>query len=224
MSSIVAISYLRRQAVWVVGCRIVGVGATVASNILAARLLGPSEFGTYLLATTVIALGSLLAMVGLNEAALRFISESLGVGGQERAAAYARRAIVITVIASLLASVIVTAGFGLFLQFSYPSVHLVALLALVAVGVVVLGWQQLGAELLRAYGKLPIASIFSGGQTGGPASNVLFLLGLAAAAMLATAVSSTIAIAVAVASVCLTCPLVYLSLFATSRPGDRDIV
>src|SRR5439155_17296782 len=189
MSSIVAISYLRRQAVWVVGCRIVGIGATVASNILAARLLGPSEFGTYLFATTVIALGSLLAMVGLNEAALRFISESLGVGRQERAAAYARRAIVITVIASLIASLVVTAGFVIFLHSSHPSLNLVALLALVAVGIVVLAWQQLGAELLRAYGKLPVASFFSGGQTGGPVSNVVFLVGLAAAAMLATAVS-----------------------------------
>src|SRR3954454_475245 len=101
MSSIVAISYLRRQAVWVVGCRIVGIAATVASNILAARLLGPGEFGTYLLATTVIALGSLLAMVGLNEAALRFISESLGLGRQARAAAYTRWAVGTTAITSV---------------------------------------------------------------------------------------------------------------------------
>ena len=50
-------------------CRIIGIVATLGSNILAARLLGPAEFGTYLLITTVIALGSLLAMAGLNEAA-----------------------------------------------------------------------------------------------------------------------------------------------------------
>jgi len=218
MTTLVSNSHLRRQAVWVVGCRIVGIAATVASNILAARLLGPGEFGTYLFATTVMALGSLLAMVGLNEAALRFISESLGLSQQARAAAYARRAIGTTVIASVIASVVVTASFAVFMFDTQPSLNLVALLALVAVGVVALAWQQLGAELHRAYGNLPMASFFSGGQTGGPVSNVVFLGGLVVAAAMAASVTSTLALGVAIGSVCVTCPLVYMSLLATSRP------
>jgi O-antigen/teichoic acid export membrane protein len=219
MTTIVPNSHLRRQAVWVVGCRIIGIAATVASNILAARLLGPGEFGTYLLATTVIALGSLLAMVGLNEAALRFISESLGLGQQAQAAAYSRRAIRTAAIAAVIASVLVTAGFAAFLTATRPSSNLAALLALVAIGIIFLAWQQLGAELLRAYGNLRLASFFSGGQTGGPVSNVVFLGGLAAAAMASAAVSSTLAIGIAVASVCITCPLVYLGLIGSS--GSR---
>jgi O-antigen/teichoic acid export membrane protein len=209
--------HLRRQAVWVVGCRTIGIVATVASNILAARLLGPGEFGTYLLATTVIALGSLLAMVGLNEAALRFISESLGLGRQGRAAAYARRALGTTAIASATASIVVTAGFAAFLLGTRPSLNLLALLALVALGIVVLAWQQIGAELLRAYGNLQMASFYSGGQTGGPVSNLVFLGGLVAAAALAASVTSTLALGIAVGSVCITCPLVYMSLMATGR-------
>jgi O-antigen/teichoic acid export membrane protein len=218
MTSVVANSHLRRQAVWVVACRLVGVAATVASNILAARLLGPGEFGTYLLATTVIAMGSLLAMVGLNEAALRFISESLGLGRQARAAAYMRRAIGTTAIASVIASIVVTAGIAAFLLATRSSFNLFALLALVAMGIIVLAWQQLGAELLRAYGHLRMASFFSGGQTGGPVSNLVFLAGVVAAATMGMAVSSTLAVGIAVASVCITCPLVYFSLSAISRP------
>ncbi len=221
MTTIVPNSHLRRQAVWVVGCRIVGIAATVASNILAARLLGPGEFGTYLLATTVIALGSLLAMVGLNEAALRFISESLGLGRQAQAAAYARRAIGTMAIASLVASVLVTAAFATFLLATRSSSNLALLLVFVGIGIVLLSWQQLGAELLRAYGNLRVASFFSGGQTGGPVSNVVFLGGLAAAAMVAGTVNSTLAMGISVASVCVTCPLVYLGLLGAN--GSRDL-
>src|SRR5438105_7619003 len=103
---------LRRQAVWVVACRSVGIVATLASNVLAARLLGPAEFGAYLLVTTVIALGSLLAMAGLNEAALRFVSESLALAKPDLARAYMRRALLIAAAASALAAATVTSGFG----------------------------------------------------------------------------------------------------------------
>jgi len=65
---------LRRQAVWVVICRVVGIGATLAAHILAARLLGPADFGAYLLFTTIMALGSLMCMAGLKEAGLRFVA------------------------------------------------------------------------------------------------------------------------------------------------------
>src|SRR5204863_3188496 len=165
---------LRRQAVWVVACRSVGVVATLASNVLAARLLGPAEFGAYLLVTTVIALGGLLAMAGLNEAALRFISESLALRKLSLARAYVRRTLSRAGISSAIASIVVTVGFAALVLATRNSSQPAALLALVAVGIAVLAWQQLGAELLRAFGDLRLASLFSGGQTGGPVSNLLF--------------------------------------------------
>src|SRR5262249_17972114 len=106
---------LKRQAVWVVSCRIVGIAATLASNILVARLLGPGEFGTYLLVTTVMALGGLIAMAGLNEAALRFISESLAHGDIGISHAYLRRSLTIAAISSVLACGAVTVGLAVML-------------------------------------------------------------------------------------------------------------
>src|SRR5262245_22903065 len=103
---------LRRQAAWVVGCRIVGIVATLASNILVARLLGPADFGIYLLVTTVAAVGSLLAMAGLNEAALRFISVSLGLRRPALASAYALRAVGTASVTITIAAVVVAAGFA----------------------------------------------------------------------------------------------------------------
>ena len=57
------------------------------------------------------------------------------------------------------------------------------LAAIVAVGIVALAWQQVAAEALRACGSVRLASVFSGGQAGGPISNVLFVGALAGLAL-----------------------------------------
>lgn len=190
----------------------------MASSILVARLLGPGEYGTYLFVTTVMSLGGLIAIAGLNEAALRFISESLAHGNSGVARAYLRRALVIAAGASLFASVVVTAGLML-MGWGQQLPHFAVLLSLVAVGLVVLGWQQLGAELVRAYGDLRIASLFSGGQSGGPVSNLLFLAGMAVAAAGLLKLDAVVAIGLLVVSVCATCPVLYGMLARLSRPA-----
>src|SRR3954470_22001036 len=106
---------LSRQAVWVVGCRIIGIAATLASNVLVARLLGPGEFGTYILITTVMALGGLVAMAGLNEAALRFVCESLAHANPWLARAYRNGALRVSMLAAIVACISVTAVLALFL-------------------------------------------------------------------------------------------------------------
>ena len=103
----------------------------MASSILVARLLGPGEYGTYLFVTTVMSLGGLIAMAGLNEAALRFISESLAHGNSGAARAYLQRALVIAAGASLVASLVVTAGLML-MGWGQELPHFAVLLSLVA--------------------------------------------------------------------------------------------
>src|SRR5262249_32891040 len=152
------------------------IGATLAANILAARLLGPAEFGTFLLVMTVMALGGLLAMTGLNEAGQRFISETLALGQPRLAKSYLQRTLMIVAVASFVSCSVVAAGMGLFQvqsgRFHQPLMLIVA----TALGVVALAWQQIAAESLRSYGDLRQASLFSGGQTGGPVSNLLFFV------------------------------------------------
>src|SRR5690242_19485282 len=163
---------LKRQAVWVVGCRVIGIAATLASNIVAARVLGPAQFGTYLLVTVIIALGSLLGMVGMNEAALRFISVSLALEKLGLARSYMRRALSLAAIASVLSAVIICASVGIWGRVA-PDANQQVILALIGAGVVLLAWQQVGAELTRAHGELRLASLFSRGQAGGPISKLL---------------------------------------------------
>src|SRR3954453_14968310 len=128
---------LSRQAAWVVGCRVIGIAATLASNVLVARLLGPGEFGAYILITTVMALGGLLAMAGLNEAALRFISESLAHGNPWLARAVFKPPLLPPAVAGIAAGVAAPAVLA-FMLTGKPITNLTMLLALVAVGIVVL--------------------------------------------------------------------------------------
>ena len=207
----------RRQAAWVVAWRVVGIATTFAANILAARLLGPVEFGSYLLVMTIIALGGLLGMAGLNEAGLRFIAESLALDKHGLARAYLQRVLSTVAIASLVAAVI-TAACVLLFQIGTARFHEPALLIAVAgVGVIVLAWQQISAESLRGFGDLRSASLFSGGQTGGPISNLLLLIGLAATPFAAVKLDATWAVALTVGSIALTFPFALGGLWRTSK-------
>ena len=213
---------LRRQATWVVGWRIVGILATLVVNILAARVLGPADFGIYLVITTVMALGALLGMAGLNEAGLRFVAESLGLDQPALARAYLRRVLLAARITSLLAAVAVGGGMIL-LERQFAHFHLSYVVAvLTGLGVIFLAWQQIAAETLRGFGNLRWASVFSGGQTGGPLSNLLLLAGLAGAAWLVT-VDAVLAIGLTVASVVATLPLALLNLWRTNRTSAATI-
>jgi O-antigen/teichoic acid export membrane protein len=180
-------SSLRLHATWVVGCRCLGIAATLAGNIVAARVLGPAEFGVFLVITAVMAAGSVLAMGGLNEAALRFIAESLALGQPAVARAYLRRVLALLAVtslgAALVGALVAASGTRWWIERA-SQLHLpMWLAAIVAVGIVALAWQQVAAEALRACGAVKLASIFSGGQAGGPISNVLFVGALAGFAL-----------------------------------------
>ena len=200
---------LRTGAGWVVGSRIVGIGATLAANILAARLLGPSEFGTFLFLTTVIAFGSILAMAGLNEAGLRFASETLALGDVALARRYLRQSIAVVCVASAAATLLTAGSIAFYEMRSGSLTRALPIAAVVGLGVLALAWQQLAAESLRGWQDLRLASLFSGGQSGGPISNVLFLTALGAMAVLTQRLTAITTVGLSVAAVWITLPVVW---------------
>lgn len=207
----------RLGALWVVGARVVGIGATLGGNILAARLLGPAEFGVYLVLSTIVAFGSILAMGGLNEAGLRLLGESLALGDGASARQVLRRVLKLGLVTSLVAAVVVScaaAWVG-----PLPLVVRQSLLALVLLGVamIALGWQQLSAELLRGLGDLRLASLFSGGQTGGPISNLLFLATTSTLLLCGASLSASELLGVMTASILATLPLALVGLLWIAR-------
>ncbi|HEX4149733.1 MAG TPA: lipopolysaccharide biosynthesis protein, partial [Pirellulales bacterium] len=209
---------LERQAAWVVAWRVIGIVITAAANILAVCLLdSPANFGRYLMLTTVIALGSILAMGGMNEAGLRFISESLGLARERLARTYLRRIALVTLGNSAVVALVIAVGLMAFQLVTGDLSDPVAVIAIATAAVVALSWQQVAAEMLRGYGDLRLASVFSGGQTGGPLSNLLFLAALGLANFLTTSLSTSMALGLMAASVWITMPVALFALWKISH-------
>lgn len=172
---------LRTGAVWVVFGRSLGIGVTMLVNMALARWLSPAEFGSFLLLSSVLAIGSLLAMLGLNTAVVRFVAESLGRGdvGRARQSLWLMigvAAMAITSIAGLSALVLAYYGTKFLGVEAVPGIVPMAVTSLVLLAVL-----QLTAEACRSLHELRLASLFSGGQTGGLLSNIVLLILIAAA-------------------------------------------
>ncbi len=207
---------ISHQAAWVVGCRVVGIVCTLTSNILLGRLLHPSGFGIFLIVTSVLAFGCLLGLGGLSEAGLRFVSEQLGLKRESQAVSYLKASLLwaTTTISGTAGMVVIF--LLLFRTFTANTEITLVVIFLAGLGVMVLAWQQLAAQLLRGLNNLRSASFYSGGQTGGPLSNLIFVTPLAFAWFYWGSMTTTQVIGLLVASICLTLPF---ALWELSRSG-----
>jgi O-antigen/teichoic acid export membrane protein len=182
---------LRSGAMWVIAWRVIGFGSTAAANIIFARWLGPEEFGTYLFITSVMAFGCILACAGLNETSLRSLSELLAVGKRPEAIACLRRVLQLAFGTTLAAAMAVAVLLAIWQARKVTTTLSIGTLLVVALGVVALGWIQIIAESLRGLHELRFASLFSGGQAGGPLSVLLALGAFLAVATFAPVSAST---------------------------------
>jgi len=208
---------ISHQAAWVVGCRIVGIVSTLLSNVLVARLLGPEGSGAFLIATTVLAFGVILAMSGLSEAGLRFIAENLGRNDMRIASTYLKTTLRWASISSIVATIMVVAFMLFYARFFGDSQLTIKIVALIGLGVMVLTWQQLTAQLLRGLNNVRAASFFSGGQTGGPLSNLVFVTPLIVLYYCLVPVTETQVIGLLAGSICVTLPLAFWELSRSGR-------
>jgi len=201
---------------WVVTGRVLGIALTVAINALLARVLGPAGFGGFVMTMTLMGLLSLIGMVGLNEALVRFISESLARRLPRTAARIVLRAIAICLAAFLLVGpvafvVICFTPLGLETVGDVPHIAL-----LVVLGAAALGLQQLAAEALRGFHHLKLASLFAGGQTGGLlCTGILLSLLIVASAQFQLTLSVTLTLVLM--ALVATLPFTYIALFRTAR-------
>ena len=189
----------------------------MAGHMLASRWLGPTEYGQFVLLTTVIALGSIFAMKGLNEAGLRFLAESLARGGPQLAQSYLARIGWTLWINSVVATIVFAAAMFLFHTFIRSFNDPFWLIAFTSGGMMLLAWQQVTAESLRGYGELGRASLYSGGQTGGPVSNLLFLALFGLSALCYSQIGLIWAVLIAVVSILLTLPFAIGGLWKVSH-------
>jgi O-antigen/teichoic acid export membrane protein len=207
---------LRLGAAWVILGRSSGIGITMLVNMLLAHWLSPEEFGDFLLLSSVLALASVLATVGLNTAIVRFVSESMGRGDIARARQAMR--LVMAVAAVTISGVAALAALAM-AYFDTSVLGLPAdpgLVPMAVTALVLLAMLQLIAEACRSLHELRMATLFSGGQTGGLLSNLVFLV-LIAAGMVVGKPSFLTAVALNLTAMALSLPLAILGLWRTVR-------
>lgn len=89
--------------------RVSGTAATLLLQIVLARLLGVQGFGDYMYVVSWIGLLSLVATLGLDTAALRYVSEYAARGAWQLVDAFLRRSLVVVALASTTLSVLLVA-------------------------------------------------------------------------------------------------------------------
>ena len=159
------------------GASIVGMAAI---NVILARTLPQDDFGVFILLSSLVAFGSIVAMGGLNRSLLRFIAESLGSNDHAAALQTVRRGLLYGSVWILATGMV---GWTL-LFFCGPLWRLpdIAWLGpLTAIWLGLLAWHNLIGETLRGFHRNFQATCLAG-LNGGPLFNVVFIGGFALAA------------------------------------------
>lgn len=151
---------------WALGGRIGTVFSALATNALLARLLTPRELGAYFLAFSLVMFGAQAGSLGLNQAVVRFVAESLGLDQPGRA----RRVVTLVLSIGALGTLGVGFAYSLFgdvlAKNLFHSPALVAVTGLVAGWMMVMTFQLLLSETFRGFHDINLATVFGGLASG----------------------------------------------------------
>ena len=128
------------------------VGLLFLSQVLAANLLDPSDFGTYSLAMSIVTLGALIAQLGIPASLLRRASAADVAGDEEEARHEILSALLVATIAAVLVGLLVGSPVGadvLGSVFSGTAIASVAALVGARLGLKVL--ENVVPEVFRAF-------------------------------------------------------------------------
>ena len=174
--------------IWAAIGRGCGILALLGINVLLARCLEPVAFGAYVLIASVVPALSLLAMAGLNRAALRLVSEGLAVDDRPRVRSGLGRTVRLAILTVSITSLSVGVGCALFGNLWLPIPVNATLCILVGLLVLLVATQQLLAETLRGFHEMRVSNLLAG-QNGGPLANLGFLVLLTLPALAWPAIS-----------------------------------
>lgn len=145
---------------WAVSGRVAMALTGLASNALLARLLSPQDFGAYFLAFSFASFGMLVGALGMNELAVRLVSENLAQAKSDRV----KRIVKIVCVWGFAGAVAVGGGYLLIgrtlADEVFGSSELAAVTVLVAGWMVLMSLQNLMAEVFRGFHDIRLASLF----------------------------------------------------------------
>jgi O-antigen/teichoic acid export membrane protein len=152
---------------WVLAGKLITAASNVLISSLLARLLSTDGFGAFGLAFSLVTGGALLSQLGLQQASVRLIAESMGRDRPERARASVLFAYRHVVLGILVVSAALLLGGGSWLALSlWESPELAGALVAVAVWMGMSSLQVLTSETFRGFKDLRLASLFGGVITG----------------------------------------------------------
>lgn len=151
---------------WVVGGKAVAVLSGLVGNAVLTRLLPPDEIGAYFLTVSIVSSLAVLAQLGLAQASVRLIGESIGTDRPGRAASTVRLALVYGAVGAVVVAGIVATGIGSWLVDSLFHSRLIAgATGLIALWTIVAAMGALFAESFRGLHDLRYATLFEGTLT-----------------------------------------------------------
>lgn len=152
---------LLRGSSWVLAGKVITLPLGFVMNALLARLLTPSELGAYFATFTLVLVGSVVAQLGLDRAAVRFVSTSLALGDQGRARRVIRIVFAVGTAAAVVVGLVLVLGLGGWLSRHIFHSEVMAQVIPIAAGwLVVTALRSLVVETFRGFQQFGLATVF----------------------------------------------------------------
>lgn len=161
--------------------RVAALLGSVTTNALLARVLAPKDLGAYYLIAALTTILAMVSLLGLNQAVVRIVPESLTQRRPQDARSAATTCIVIGAISASVFGVILFATTRPLAEHVFGSKAMAGAAVLVGLLVPVTALRLLVPEVFRGLHDLRLASLFGDGAT-----NVLLAIAIAVLAAVAT--------------------------------------
>lgn len=165
---------------WATGGRMIIAATALATNALLARLLSPQDLGAYFLALSIVGVGALLGTLGMEQAVVRFVAESIGLDQFQRARRMLGKTLVFGTLGALGVGTAYLFVGRIMVDKLFHSAVLVAVTGLVAAWIVTMTLQALLGGAFRSFHDIRLSTIFNGLTTGALITiflGVMWLLG-----------------------------------------------
>jgi O-antigen/teichoic acid export membrane protein len=156
-------AHLLSGSAWSFGGKLMSAFMGITTNVLIARLLTPEEMGIYFLIFSFVSVATVLAQLGLNQAVVRLVAESLAINDLGRVRATINIAFRYAILVATIVAVILITNAQKIVEISiFNSSISSVILRLAAIWIVVLTVQNLQAETFRGFHKIHLATLFGG--------------------------------------------------------------
>ncbi len=144
----------------VLGVKLAAVIFGLGLMAMLARVLDTTDFGHYILLFSMVTFFGLIVQFGLGTAAMRLISNAIGVGKHQVTLIIMRGAVIRVFIIGIVFSGIWISGFGTVILETWAIPSNWPILIALVIWIFLSGFQKLLVEILRGFQKTTLASLF----------------------------------------------------------------